>query len=306
MNVTLRQLQGFRTIAELGSFTRAAQRLQMAQPALSLSIRELETELRIRLFDRTTRRVELTAAGQEFLQSTEKLIADLELSIRNVRDLTDRKRGRLTIAAPPLLAAMIVPAAIADYMKAFPGIEVRLVDTQTDIIVAKVQSGEVDCGIGTFAENEEGIRSEALLEDALSVWCSLDSLLAKSPRVKWSELQAWPLIMMTRASNIRSIVERACDAAGHAPRPAFEVSQMTTAIMLVEAGLGVAALPKYIWSFARSRKVIARALIEPQVRRKVSFIQSDSRSLSPAADGFTRFLRKHARAALPRAVRGSL
>ena len=88
MNITLRQLQGFRTIAELGSFTRAAQRLQMAQPALSLSIRELETELHIRLFYRTTRRVELTAAGREFLQSTEKLIADLELSIRNVRDLT--------------------------------------------------------------------------------------------------------------------------------------------------------------------------------------------------------------------------
>ena len=91
-----------------------------------------------------------------------------------MRDLTDRKRGRLTIAAPPLLAAMIVPAAIADYMKAFPGIEVRLVDTQTDIIVAKVQSGEVDCGIGTFAEIEEGIRSEPLLEDALFVWCSQD------------------------------------------------------------------------------------------------------------------------------------
>ena len=306
MNVTLRQLQGFRTIAELGSFTRAAQRLKMAQPALSLSIRELETELRIRLFDRTTRRVELTAAGREFLQSTEKLIADLELSIRNVRDLTDRKRGRLTIAAPPLLAAMIVPAAIADYMKAFPGIDVRLVDTQTDIIVAKVQSGEVDCGIGTFAENEEGIRSEALLEDALSLWCSSESPPSKSSRVKWSELPACPLIMMTRASNIRSIVERALEAAGHSPRPAFEVSQMTTAIMLVEAGLGVAVLPNYIWSFARNRKVVAKALIDPQVRRKVSFIQSDSRSLSPAAEGFTRFLRKHAQAALPRAVRGSL
>ena len=112
--------------------------------------------------------------------------------------------------------------------------------------------------------------------------------------------------MMTRASNIRSMVERACEAAGHSPRPAFEVSQMTTAIMLVEAGLGVSVLPTYIWSFARSRKVIAKALVEPMVRRKVSFIQSDSRSLSPAADGFSRFLRKHAQAALPRAVRGTL
>ena len=303
MNVTLRQLQGFRTVAELGSFTRAAQRLQMAQPALSLSIRELEAELHIRLFDRTTRRVELTAAGREFLRSTEKLIADLELSIRNVRDLTDRKRGRLTIAAPPLLAAMIVPAAIADYKKAFPGVEVRLVDTQTDDIVAQVRAGEVDCGVGTFAEVEQGIRREVLLEDNLVVWCAPRSPAAKHTKIKWSELQEWPLVMMTRASNIRSIVERACEAAGHSPRPAFEVSQMTTAIMLVEAGLGVAVLPTYIWSFARSQKVVARPLIEPQVRREVSFIQSDSRSLSPAAEGFSRFLRKHARAALTRGPR---
>jgi DNA-binding transcriptional LysR family regulator len=306
MNVTLRQLQGFRTIAELGSFTRAAHRLQMAQPALSLSIRELETELGVRLFDRTTRRVELTAAGREFLQSTEKLIADLELSIRNVRDLTDRKRGRLTIAAPPLLAAMIVPPAIADYMKTFPGIEVRLVDTQTDIIAEKVRSGEVDCGIGTFADTEEGIRSEPILEDALAIWCSSESPLAKSQRLKWSELSAWPLIMMTRASNIRAMVERACEAAGHSPRPAFEVSQMTTAIMLAEADLGVAVLPTYIWSFARSRKVVSKALVDPIVRRKVSLVQSNSRSLPPAADGFARFLRKHARAALPRHLRGAL
>jgi DNA-binding transcriptional LysR family regulator len=306
MNVTLRQLQGFRTVAELGSFTRAAQRLQMAQPALSLSIRELEAELKIRLFDRTTRRVELTTAGREFLQSTEKLIADLEHSIRNVRDLTDRKRGRLTIAAPPLLAAMIVPAAIADYKRAFPGIEVRLIDTQTDIIVAKVQSGEVDCAVGTFSETEQGIRQEVLLQDNLAVWCAPGSPAAKQPRIKWSELQAWPLIMMSRASNIRSIVERACETAGHSPRPAFEVSQMTTAVMLVEAGLGVSVLPTYIWSFARSRKVIAKPLIEPQVQREVSFIQSDSRSASPAVEGFSKFLRKHARASLPRNLRNAL
>lgn len=306
MNITLRQLQGFRTVAELGSFTRAAQRLQMAQPALSLSVRELEAELHVRLFDRTTRRVELTAAGREFLHSTEKLIADLELSIRNARDLTDRKRGRLTIAAPPLLAAMIVPPAIADYKKTFPGVEVRLVDTQTDDIVAKVQSGEVDCGVGTFAEVEQGIRREVLLEDSLMVWCAPRSPAAKQPRIKWSELQEWPLVMMTRASNIRMMVERACEAAGHSPRPAFEVSQMTTAIMLAEANLGIAVLPTYIWSFARSRKVVAKPLIEPVVKREVSFIQSDSRSLSPAAEGFSRFLRKHARAALPRGLRTAL
>ena len=137
MKITLRQLKAFHAIAEVGSFTRAAQRLQMAQPAMSLAMRDLERELDVRLFDRTTRRVELTSAGREFLQATEKIIDDLEHSIRSARDLTNRKRGRLVVAAPPLLAAMIVPPVFADYKETHPGIELHLIDTQTDDIVAK-------------------------------------------------------------------------------------------------------------------------------------------------------------------------
>src|SRR3954470_13815026 len=132
MNITLRQLHGFRAVAELGSFTRAAQRLKIAQPALSLHVRDLERELSLRLFDRTTRKVELTVAGREFLQSVEKLISDLESAVANAREWTERKRGRCILAAPPFLAAMIIPKAIAEYKSAHPAIEVRVIDAQTD------------------------------------------------------------------------------------------------------------------------------------------------------------------------------
>jgi len=96
--------------------------------------------------------VELTAAGREFLQSVDKLIVDLEHAVQNARDLAERKRGRLVVAAPPLLAALIVPAAVADYKKRFPSVEISVIDAQTNIIVDKVRGGEADCGIGTFAE----------------------------------------------------------------------------------------------------------------------------------------------------------
>ena len=296
MKITLRQLKAFHTIAEVGSFTRAAQRLQIAQPAMSLAMRELERELDVRLLDRTTRRVELTGAGREFLLATEKIIDDLEHSIRSARDLTYRKRGRLVVAAPPLLAAMIVPPVFAAYKETNPGIELHLVDTQTDDIVVRVRSGAADCGIGTFAEDEEGIRREVLLKDSLMLWCRSGTPLAEKKAITWSELRFASLIMLTHASNIRAIVDRACENAGHAPQPAYEVSQMTTAIMLVEAGLGVAPLPTYVGSFAYRRKVTGRPLIEPQVRREISFVQSSNRSLSPAAEEFLRLLRKHARA----------
>jgi DNA-binding transcriptional LysR family regulator len=302
MNITLRQIQVFRTVAEFGSFTRAAERLNLAQPALSLSIRELERELNLKLFDRTTRRVELTGAGREFLQSADKLVADLDLAVRNARDLSERKRGRIVVAAPPLLAAMIVPAAIAEYNKAFPGIDVGLIDARNDQILEKLRSGEADCAIGTFDDRADGIRREVLAQDALALFCAPSSPLAKSKRVRWRDLQGHRLVMLTRDSSVRALIDRHLDAAGlSAGKPLYEVSQMTTAIMLVEAGLGAAVLPAYIWSFARGREIASRPLVEPQVMRNVYLIQPESRSLSPAAEGFARVLRKLTRTAIARA-----
>jgi DNA-binding transcriptional LysR family regulator len=305
MNITLRQIQAFRTVAEFGSFTRAAERLNLAQPALSLSIRELERELNLKLFDRTTRRVELTSAGREFLLSADKLLADLDRAVRNAQDLSERKRGRIVVAAPPLLAAMIVPTAIAEYSKAFPGIDVGLIDARVgDQILDRLRGGEADLAIGTFDERADGIRRETLAQDSLALFCAPSSPLAKKRRLRWSDLRDHKLIMLTRDSSIRVLTERTLAQNGHdAGKPLYEVSQMTTAVMLAEAGLGVTVLPAYAWSFARGREIVSRPLIEPQVMRDVYLIQPESRSLSPAAEGFARVLRTHTRAAIARIVK---
>jgi DNA-binding transcriptional LysR family regulator len=304
MNITLRQIQAFKTVAEFGSFTRAAERLNVAQPALSLSIRELERELNLRLFDRTTRRVELTGAGREFLQSADKLLADLDRAVRDARDLSEMKRGRIVVAAPPLLAAMIVPAAIAEYNAAHPGIDVGVIDARIgDEILDRLRSGDADLAIGTFEERADGIRREVLAQDALTLFCSAASPLAKKRRVRWADLHDQKLIMLTRDSSIRVLTERTLTETGrNTGKPLYEVSQMTTAVMLAGAGLGVTVLPAYAWSFARGRDVVSRPLVEPQVMRNIYLIQSESRSLSPAADGFARTLRKQTRAAIARVV----
>jgi len=108
MNITLRQLYGFKAVADVGTFTAAAQRLKVAQPALSLNIRDLERELGARLFDRTTRRVELTAAGREFLQSVDKLIADLEPTAHVSAMYAPFLAVAIGFGAPPLLAALVL------------------------------------------------------------------------------------------------------------------------------------------------------------------------------------------------------
>lgn len=303
MNITLRQLHGFRMVAELGSFTRAAQRLKIAQPALSLGVRDLENELNLRLFDRTTRKVELTVAGREFLKSVDKLISDLETAVKNAQDWTERKRGRFAIAVPPFLAAMIIPSAIAEYKTAFPAIEVRLFDAQTDVIVEKVRSGEADFGVGTFSDSEEGIRREILFKDTIMAWGSPRLASIRSSRLTWRDLRQVPIIALTRESGIRQLMDQAFEKVGQLPRPAYEVSHITTALMLVEAGLGISILPSYAWGFAKAFDIVAKPLFEPTVNREVTIIRSSSRSLSPAAEDFTRFLRKQIKSTLPRSLR---
>lgn len=298
MNLTVRQIKSFLNVAATGSFTRAAEKMHTLQPVLSQQIRDLEAELGVRLFDRTTRRVELTEAGNEFRSTAVKIIEDLEMAVRNAHELAERKRGRVVIAAPPLLAAAVVPPAIADFRQKYPGIEIRLVDAKTEQIVELVRNGHVDCAIGTFHAGEEGLSSIVLTRDNLMVFCASNHPLAGRQAVRWQEMANLPLITLTRDSGIRLLVELGYEAAEMRLVPAYEVTLITTALAMVEAGLGIAILPTYAWACARTLKISA-AILEPRIAREISLVSRSGRSIPPAVSAFTRFLGRYANVLVP-------
>jgi DNA-binding transcriptional LysR family regulator len=298
MNITIRQIQSFLNVAALGSFTRAAEKMHTMQPALSQQIRDLETELGIRLFDRTTRRVELTEGGAEFRNIAAKIIEDLESAARNAHELAERKRGRVIVAAPPLLAAAVVPRAIADFCSKYPGIEVRLIDARTNQIVEYVRSGQVDCGIGTFHAGEEGINSTLLARDSLMLFCASNHPLARRQTVNWRELDGLPLVTLTRESGIRLLVEVGFETVQIRLVPSYEVAQITTVLAMVEVGLGIAVLPTYAWAGARAMKISA-ATLNPNIARDIALITRTGRSISPAVSAFARFLKKYINVSSP-------
>jgi DNA-binding transcriptional LysR family regulator len=301
MNITVKQLRFFVAVADLGNFTRAASHLNVAQPALSACIRDLEAELRVRLFDRTTRRVDLTGAGQEFLASARRLLLDLDVAVKNSHDLADRKRGRIVIAGPPMLASVLLPEAIAEHRKAFPVINVHFLDAPSSLVPHRVRSGEADWGLGTFGADEPDVVQSVLFNDPLMVFCNRKSPLVRKREVRWADLEGLPHIVLSRDINIRSLVEQHYAQAAAYIRPAHEVMQITTALMLAEAGEGVAILPKIPalpWTKARSNQVVGRPLVEPKIQRAVSIIHATERALSPAAESFEAFLRKAMRSSL--------
>lgn len=306
MKITIRQIEGFLAVAELGHFSQASRRLNIAQPALSQAIKDLEAELAVRLFDRTTRRVELTEAGEEFRAAAGKIMEELLQAVEHAKGVAEMRRGRLRIAAPPLLAAAVLPQAITEYKALYPDITVELRDVGTEEIVASVREGRADCGLGTFPPMEDGIQRLALVRDHLMAFCALTHSFADRPVLPWRALVSQPVITLTRQSGIRLLTEVGFEAAERPFKPAYEVTQVSTAIALVEAGLGVAVLPTYAAAAVQDRKVITIPLTEPDLAREVSLIQSATRSSAPALTAFVPIVRRVAQQLRPYRDGGAL
>lgn len=298
IRVTIRQIESFLAVAAAGNFSLAARQLNVAQPALSQAVKDLETEVGLRLFDRTTRRVELTDAGREFRDSAGKVVEELEHALQNMHDVAERRRGRIRVAAPPLLSAAVLPRAIADFRKRFPGIKVELLDVTTEQIVESVRNGAADCGLGTFPPDEEGVERVPLVRDSLMLFCARDTL-GDADTVRWSELAELPLVVLTRSSAIRLLVDVGYEAAQVASRPAYEVANIHTALAMVEARLGVSVLPTYARAAAPHFDVVAKALVEPSISREIVFLRASGRSISPAVSAFQATIRQYVQALVP-------
>jgi DNA-binding transcriptional LysR family regulator len=283
MNVTFKQVQAFVAVAETNSFSRAGELLNIAQSRVSILIRDLEHELAVRLFDRTTRRMELTAAGRDFRPHAEKLVADLKHAVEDTHALGERRRGRLTVAAPPLLMEALIPRLLVPFKSDFPGVRVTLLDARTESIMEAVKTGEADIGIGTFPRLEEGLVRTRLASDPLLLFCGETHPLATLRRPRWADILGAPLIALRHESGVRPLFDYGCSAAGGLPQVEYEVSLVTTALALVEVGVGVAVLPANALSVARHRPIVARPLSQPTVMRDISMIARHGRSLSPAA-----------------------
>lgn len=299
MRPTLRQIECFQAVVELGNFSRAAERMQTTQANLSHTIRDLETVLNTRLFDRTTRRVDLTEAGRAFAAGALAGLAEIDRAADSVRDLGQLRRGTVRIAAPPLLGATILPRLLREVAAEHPDLVLRIEDVSTDIIVENVRSGRCDLGVGTFATGEAGLQSVPVLQDRLMVFCTAGHLFAGREEVPWADLHDQPIITLTRESNIRVLVEIGYEQAGLPLRPSLEVHQIHTALSLAEVGAGVAILPAYAFAALRGREIIARPLTAPTVSREVRIVTARDRTPSAATVAVRTMLRRILREVVP-------
>lgn len=257
----LRQLEAFVAVAEEQNFTRAAARLYVAQSGLSATVRSLERELHAPLFVRTTRRVELTAAGEALLAEARRTLASARAATEAVAAVEGLRRGTLTLGIMQAASLFDLPCLLARYRRAYPGIDLKLRHASSAELGQLLREHVVDLVFRSeSAEPSPGLVSIPLARSPLVVVCRPEDALGSSAAVDLPDLADASLVGFPAGWGIRTVSDLAFRSRGVEPHPAFEVNDTQTVLDLVESGLGVALLPEVIAATrgARLRQIAIR------------------------------------------------
>jgi len=282
INLSTRELQAFVTLAEQRNFTRSAALTHLSQPAFSALIRALEQALGTRLFDRTTRAVELTAEGRAFYEAARRLLHDTEAALADLHDQVARRRGRVAIALLPSLAAGWLPPLLAAFHSRHPGIELDVADVLSDDCIDRVRSGRADFAIASTRAAAPELATEDFCHDAFHVVCPRGHALAlRRGPITLADLAPHPIVQLARSSSVRQYL----DAAIYPARltTVLELDQLASVAGMVRAGLGITVVPSLTLFHFADEALATRPLQAPDLVRQVFVVRRRDRGLSVAA-----------------------
>lgn len=279
MNISLRQLRAFLAVARQQHFRRAAESLHLSQPAVSRNIADLESELGIRLFDRTTREVIPTDAGRYLESAIGRVLDELEGVLSHVHSESERKRGKVHVASVPTLSAGLMPQCIADCAARYPELTIQLHDQAQTLVLDSVRGGEVDFGLAIAPPLTGEFDVEPLLRDPFVLVCRPDHPLARLDKVPWRKLQGQPLILLDYSSGSRRLIDHALASHGIEANVVQQTGHTLTAFRMVEAGLGISVSP----ALAPPPATLVTRPLTPRESRDVVLLKRKQRSLSPLA-----------------------
>lgn len=285
MNVEMGDLRALVAVAELGSFSAAANELHLSQPALSRRISKLEAALGVRLVERTTRRVEMTATGREFSRKARQVVNAFEESVLGIGEGASKIRGEVTVACVPTAVNHCLLEVLKEYHQQYPGILVRVLDDGASDVLSTVVRNEADFGINYIGAQEPNLEFIPIFKERFMVVCRDDHPLASRRSVTWAELATFDYIAVTKASGNRLLLDLALANTPDLPQPSCEARHVRTVVDMVAAGVGIAAVPEMaIPNNAAVLKLRAVPLTTPVVNRTLGLIKRRGRVLSPAAE----------------------
>jgi LysR family transcriptional regulator, carnitine catabolism transcriptional activator len=292
MEVSTRQLRAFRLAAQYHNFARAAEALFITPSGLSVLIKELESRVGFRLFDRTTRHVALTPHGRELLVVIQRSLEELDAAIANVGRSAKLDHQSISLGTTPLVAANILPPAMREFRKQRPDVRIQLFDADLPTLIQMVEAGKLDMSLGIFKAMPD-VRREPFFRFSLMVARAAKDDIQPRRTTTWSALDGETLISLSPGHPHQQLIDKHIAQAGVKVQIGSLVNLLDTQIALVEAEEGIAIIPSFGMPACRNRKVVMSQLINPVVRFDFHIISRRGRELPPGADEFASFLKSY-------------
>ncbi|MGF6770694.1 DNA-binding transcriptional LysR family regulator [Paraburkholderia sp. GAS199] len=286
MDLNLRDIRAFIAVAQTGSFTRAATRLHLSQPALTVQIRRLEKTVGVRLFDRNSRSVALSPTGRELLPLLQKSLHDMEHVLIDARALGDGSSGVVRIACLPTFAASVLPELVQQVKASVPRAGFYVRDVVASMVNTLVRNDEVDIGLtgGEFTDPAFDVLYAGV--DRLVAVFPKRHALARRKRITLADLTSVPLVLTAQGTSVRAVVDSAFANGNCTPDIACEPTYMMTAVAMVRAGLGVTILPASAREVRAEPDLQVRPVDDPAFLRPIALIKRRGRTLPPVTETF--------------------
>lgn len=299
LNIKYRSLKAFLYAVETGSFTLGAGRLGVTQPSFTALIQDLEQVLDLKLFERSTRAIALTVAGTELRDRIQRPIADLEEAYRSMEDLAAVRRGQVVVGALPSASLMLVPPTLSALRDSHPGLETKVVEAYNDELLKMLRTNQVEFAIAAQLGDMPDMTFEPLMDDTFCVVFPPGHPIGDYDSITWKDLTAYPLVLLSPGSSARSQFDQAL---GLTPAPTllhYDITHMTTAVVLVKQGLGIAVLPRLPLSVLPMGTLQHKPIDEASAHRRIGIVYRQNRHLSPASRAFISQIKTVAAAAAP-------
>ena len=284
--VELRQLEYFQMASRLKNITRAAQRLRVSQPNITVAIKKLETELGILLFDRSQKQLSLTPEGAVFLSRIDTALRCIEDAVLEVNDYKQLQKGTIKIGIPPMMGAYLFPKIFSGFQHLHQGLDVLLFEEGSMSIREKLERDELDFGIVIISNMTPSLNVLPMSRSQLMVCVSSNSPLAKKQSIASKDIARADLIMMKEGSYLREILQERLKQLKITPNVVLESSQIVTIKGLVTHGVGIAFLLDFICD---STEGIAAVPLADPIYVDIGLAWKRDRYVSKAAQAFIDF-----------------
>lgn len=285
----IRQLQYFMEVARHKSFTKAAEALYITQPTISKTIKNMEEEFHIVLFDRASKKIELTDAGKIMYEQGRHIVKSFQNLSSELQDLQNLKKGHIRIGLPPMVGSSFFPEVIGQFHEQYPDVTIQIFEDGAKKVELDVESGLLDIGVTVLPTDDKLFHSFSFVQEKLMLLVHPTHALADNDSVSLSALEGEPFVLFREDFAMHDRIITECVRLGFQPHVVYESSQWDLISGMVAANLGIALLPETICREVDQSRIRVVSLVNPTIPWQLGMIWRKERYQSFAAQEWIHF-----------------